>query len=122
MIDKITLNNRANLLKTKNTSAERLMWLLLRRRQFFRFKFRRQYVISPFIVDFVCLWKRLIIEVDGSLHEETVQYDRRRTAFLESKGFRVLRFWNHQILSESPVVMETILVELLRPPLPRLPP
>ena len=75
-------------------------------------KFRRQAPIDHYIVDFVCFDARLIIEVDGGHHQEQVAYDEVRTDYLKNQGFRVLRFWNKQVLGETESVRETILVAL----------
>jgi very-short-patch-repair endonuclease len=72
------------------------------------FKFRRQVVIEPYIVDFACFEARLIIEADGGQHAEQVKYDALRTMKLESMGYKVMRFWNNQILTELPSVLDKI--------------
>jgi very-short-patch-repair endonuclease len=77
-------------------------------------KFRRQYSIGPYIVDFCCIDQRLVIELDGGQHLENVDADRERTAFLERLGFRVMRFWDNQVLTNTDAVLEAIL-EQLRP-------
>jgi very-short-patch-repair endonuclease len=80
------------------TDAERKLWSRLRRKQMNGHRFRRQVPIGPFIVDFACLASRLIIEVDGGQHGVDVERDARRTAWLEAQNFRVLRFWNNDVL------------------------
>ena len=92
------------------TDVERFVWARLRSRRFHAFKFRRQVSIGPYIVDFVCFDRLLIIELDGGQHNENGQklYDQRRTAFLESQGCCVLRFWNFQITDEWEDVEESI--------------
>jgi len=84
----------------------------LRGRQLCGFKFRRQHPVDRYIADFLCLEAKLIIELDGGQHAERVEYDAARTAVLEACGYRVLRFWNHQVLEEFEGVVETILREL----------
>ena len=79
------------------------------------FKFKRQMVIQPYIVDFVCMEERLIVEADGGQHAEQVGYDIKRTAMLEAKGYRVLRFWNNDILRAHYSVLELILSALKAP-------
>lgn len=106
-------NPRARQMRKELTDAERKLWAHLRRRQIEGHKFRRQHPIGPYIVDFVCLERRLIIEVDGSQHRQRVSLDARRDAWLASVGFRVLRFWDNQVLSEMAAVMEAI-AEALR--------
>ncbi len=93
------------------TDAEHLLWYRLRNRQFEKFKFRRQYIIAPYIVDFICLSKRLIIEVDGGQHCDSA-YDVTRTRFLKDKGYKVIRFWNHDVLLEIESVLDAILIAL----------
>ena len=78
-------------------------------------RFRRQAEIGPYIVDFVCFEKRLVIEVDGGQHAEQAEYDANRTAWLESQGFRVIRSWNNQVLEEIDGVQEAILLEIRDP-------
>jgi len=95
-------------LRNNPTDAERALWRQLRLRHFGGHKFRRQQPLGPYIVDFVCLEKRLIIEVDGGQHNEQIGYDAKRSAWLEAQGFRVLRFWNHEVLQQIEAVKETI--------------
>ena len=84
------------------------LWSRLRRRQVDGHRFRRQVPIGPFVADFTCLEARLIVEVDGGQHNMRALDDARRTAWLESQGFRVLRFWNNDVLTNLPGVPETI--------------
>lgn len=91
------------------TDAEQKLWRGLRLEQLGGFRFRRQYPVGSFVADFACVEARLIIEVDGGQHAEHVAEDASRTAYLESKGFRVLRFWNDQVLKETELVLEEIL-------------
>ena len=88
------------------------MWSLLRNRQLVGYKFRRQHPIKNFIVDFACIEKQLIIEVDCGQHLERKKEDDERTQFLEIQGYRVLRFWNDQIFKETESVLEMILKAL----------
>ncbi len=76
------------------------------------YKFRRQHPIGAYIADFVCLEKKLIIELDGGQHTKQVEYDENRSAWLKERGYRVLRYWNHDVLKTPEVVMENILEEL----------
>jgi very-short-patch-repair endonuclease len=98
MRDHPTLNHFAKQMRRNPTNAERRIWGLLRRKQVDGMKFRRQAVLGPFIVDFLCLQRRLVIEVDGGQHAEN-DYDARRSAWLEKNGFRVLRIWNSDVLA-----------------------
>lgn len=100
------------------TDAERALWTRLRRRQILGYKFRRQQPLGEYIVDFVCLEKKLIVELDGGQHLEHQDYDENRTEWLEEQGFRVLRFWNHQVFNESDAVVQAIYNALFPPPAP----
>ncbi len=82
------------------------------------YKFRRQVVIEPYIVDFVCLEARLIVEADGGQHLEQVEDDLKRSVFLESLGYKVIRFWNHEILGDIHTVLEAIHGYLIEAPSP----
>ena len=84
------------------------MWSALRDRRLLRYKFRRQHPVGDFIVDFACTEYQLVIEVDGGQHSENAG-DTTRTAWLQSQGWRVLRFWNNDVLSNTNGVIETIL-------------
>ena len=84
-------------------------------RQISGFKFRRQHLVGTFVVDFACVERKLIIEVDGSQHAEQEAKDEERTAWLGKHGFRVIRFWNNEVLGETEVVLEMILQELEDP-------
>ena len=102
----------ARKLRSNMTDAETRLWQRLRRGQLGGSKFRRQYPIAGYVVDFVNLDARLIIEVDGGQHGVHAQDDRMRDQVLASRGFRVLRFWNNQVLGEMEAVLERILSEL----------
>ena len=99
---------RARELRKNLTDAEQALWQIVRGRQVSGCRFRRQAPIGPYIVDFVCLEKRLVIEVDGGQHIERAHYDDVRTAWLEHAGFRVIRFWNNQVLEEVEAVRDAI--------------
>ena len=90
------------------TDAENLMWQLFRNKRFMNLKFRRQHVIAPYIVDFFCHELGLVIELDGGQHgiDDAVEYDAERTKFLEALGFNVVRFWNHDVLGNTEVILE----------------
>ena len=104
----------ARALRPNPTEAERALWKHLRLRQLEGQKFRRQQPLGRYIVDFVCFEKKLIVEVDGGQHSELVVSDSTRTAWLEAQGFRVLRFWNHQVLADVQAVKEAIREALSR--------
>ena len=88
-------------LRKNQTPQEIILWSRLRSRRFLGIKFRRQYPIGKYIVDFICLGKKIIIELDGWQHKEERQkrYDKERDKFLENKGFKMLRFWNNEVNS-----------------------
>ncbi len=103
---------RARSLCQRATDAERLMWAFLRDRRLHGYKFRRQQVIGPYIVDFVSLAVKLVVELDGGQHANRADYDERRTRFLESKGYRVVRYWDHEMLLEPEQVLDDVLRHL----------
>ena len=90
------------------TDAERKLWWYLRGLLGRNFHFRRQATIGRYFVDFACHQARLVIEVDGSQHMDRVAQDRARTAYLNSRGYRVLRFWNNEVLQQTDAVMSAI--------------
>ncbi len=113
--------SKAQTLRQNQTEAERQLWRQLRNRNLANHKFRRQYPIKPYIVDFCCFSKNLIIELDGGHHNEETQisYDNKRSSFLESKGFIILRFWNNEVLGEMEAVLGEILIALESAPSPQ---
>jgi very-short-patch-repair endonuclease len=98
----------AKKLRKNQTDAENALWYYLRGRRMTGCKFRRQHPVGPFIVDFVCLERNLIVEVDGGQHATQVDEDESRTTYLGSQGYRVLRFWNNEVLTEVENVLEVI--------------
>ena len=102
-------------LRKTPTDAERVLWTILRRRQVSGYKFRRQVAIGQYIVDFACFENRLVIEVDGGQHVESANYNAMRTAWLKREGFRVMRFWNNQVLQETDAVREAIFLAVQSP-------
>ncbi|MBI5826690.1 MAG: endonuclease domain-containing protein [Deltaproteobacteria bacterium] len=105
---------KARVLRRNMTDAEKVLWRHLRLRQVDGHKFRRQHPIGDYIVDFVCLEKRLVIEVDGGQHAESMMYDRERSSWLEARGYMTLRFWNNQVIHEAQAVLEAIRQALLK--------
>ena len=103
---------KARALRQYSTDAERALWLRLRNRQLAGCKFRRQVPVGKYIVDFVCFERNIVIEVDGGHHQEQISSDTVRTTWLESQGFQVLRFWNHEVLADTEAVQEALLVAL----------
>ena len=108
----------ARKLRKNSTDAERRLWSRLRHRGVAGHRFRRQSPIGPYVVDFVCPEKSLVIEVDGGQHAEREAYDFERTQWLESQGYRVLRFWNNDVLNDTEVVLEVIFSALRADPPP----
>jgi very-short-patch-repair endonuclease len=107
-------------LRKNQTDAEKLLWRHLRSKQLSGLRFRRQHPIGNYIVDFVCLEKMLIIEVDG-IHHAGEENDRKRDAWLQKEGFTVLRFWNNNVLMNLNGVMEVIFQNCTSPS-PQSPP
>ena len=91
--------DEARRLRRSQSDAEHVLWTRLRAHRFLGLKFRRQHPIGPYIVHFCCIDKKLIVELDGSQHLENANYDSQRTAFLNRQGYRVIRFWNHEVLT-----------------------
>ena len=112
------MKSLAKKLRQQATDAERMLWKHLRAHRMADYKFRRQVVIEPYIVDFVCLEARLIVEADGGQHLEQVDGDLKRSMFLESLGYKDIRFWNHEILCDIHTVLEQIHGSLIEAPLP----
>jgi very-short-patch-repair endonuclease len=102
---------RARDLRQESTEAERRLWSALRDRRLRGYRFRRQHPVSDYIVDFACTRCRLIVEADGGQHANSIA-DERRTARLEAEGWRVLRFWNNDVLANTEGVVLTILAKL----------
>ena len=94
------MDARARLFRNAPTDAEYLWWYFLRGGQLDDVKFRRQAPIGPYIVDFVTFAHKLVIELDGGQHQEQQRYDKHRTEWLNWQGFRVLRYWNHEVLAQ----------------------
>ena len=109
----------ARKLRTTSTDAEHALWERLRARRLGGAKFRRQFPMSGFVADFVCLEAKLVVEVDGGQHGERQSQDAHRTAVLAKSGFRVLRFWDNDVLKELEAVLEEILRAVEAPPSPQ---
>ena len=108
---------RAQQLRNSATKAERLLWRHLSRRQLEGFKFSRQMPVGPFICDFLCRERLLVVEVDGGQHADNSK-DAARTAFIEGQGYRVIRFWNNEVMGNLEGVLLTIAQALTSPPPP----
>ena len=100
---------RARQLRRNQTEVERQLWQLLRDRRLEGFKFRRQYPIGPYFADFACVAARLVVELDGGQHVDQARYDQIRTRYLAASGYRVIRFWNHEVLGARDAVLDEIL-------------
>ena len=104
------IQRRARELRRDQTPAERKLWAQLRGKQLYGLKFRRQHPIDRYIVDFCCVARRIVIEIDGHSHASQVEYDRARTAYLQDRGYTVIRFTNDQVLRQ----LDAVVAEILR--------
>ncbi|MGD9652956.1 MAG: endonuclease domain-containing protein [Candidatus Dadabacteria bacterium] len=109
---------KAKRLRKNLTDAESKLWRHIRLRQVGGFKFRRQHPVGPYILDFACVEKLLAVEVDGGQHGEYVDYDFKRSAYLETHAYKVLRFWNSDVLENIEAVKEVIFAALCGDGLP----
>ena len=98
----------AKRLRCGQTDAERKLWMHLRSRQMNGFKFRRQHLIGRYIVDFCSPERHLVVELDGGHHTGQTHTDQRRTEYLTRLGYRVLRFWDHEVLVDTEAVIQRI--------------
>lgn len=103
---------RAKSLRRKQTEPEQKLWYYLRGHRFEGIKFKRQKPIGRYIVDFICVKKNLIIELDGSQHMEQTNYDRVRDEWLHQQGYKVIRIWNNDVMNRIEQVLEFIWQEL----------
>src|SRR5262245_48735073 len=103
---------KARQLRRDQTDAEQRLWARLRDRQLYGAKFRRQHPIGPFVADFCCAQRKLVVELDGGQHAENVATDEKWSQFLEERGYHVLRFWNHDVLGNTEAVLERIVEAL----------
>lgn len=106
------LSDKAKLLRQNSTDAENRLWFFIRAHRLNGYKFKRQVPIGNYIVDFVCIKQKLIVELDGGQHLLNSDYDKQRTFYLNKLGYRVLRFWNDEVLLKTEAVLENILKEL----------
>jgi very-short-patch-repair endonuclease len=106
---------RSRRLRARMTDAENILWFRLRGKRVGGHRFRRQVPLGPYVVDFACLQAQLVVEVDGSQHLNSKE-DQERTTWLESRNFKVLRFWDNDVLQQTASVLETIRVALLQAP------
>ena len=117
----ISQRERSRNLRASMTNAERKLWRALRLRQLDSLRFRRQFAIGRYIVDFVCLEARIIVELDGGQHDAQRNYDAARDRWLTEQGFQVIRIWNNAVTQNVAGVAEAIL-RAVRHPHPVLPP
>ncbi|HEZ3137256.1 TPA: DUF559 domain-containing protein [Neisseria meningitidis] len=110
--DNPILRQRAKAMRQEMSGAEAKLWQHLQAGRLNGYKFRRQQPMGNYIVDFMCVTPKLIVEADGGQHTEQAAYDHARTAYLNSLGFTVLRFWNHEILQQTNDVLTEILLVL----------
>jgi very-short-patch-repair endonuclease len=106
------VNKQARALRLQMTEAEKVMWSKLRDRRLDGVKFKRQKPIAGYIVDFVALDLKLVVEIDGGQHAERAMQDAARTKVLEESGYHVVRFWNHDVLGNIEGVLEALIQEL----------
>ena len=101
---------KARNLRNNQTPQEQKIWSIIRNRQFYGYRFLRQYCIGSYIVDFICRSQKIIIEIDGGQHNnpKDIEYDKQRSNYLNSKGYRVLRFWNSDVDSNIEGVYKTL--------------
>ena len=109
---------RARQLRRESTDVEQRLWWLLRDRRLVGRKFRRQHSIGPYFADFACIERKIIVELDGGQHVERCAYDDRRSTWLEAHGWRVLRFWDDDVLLRMDDVLEMIVGALAAAPHP----
>jgi very-short-patch-repair endonuclease len=114
----MSLLDNAKILRSNQTDAEQKLWYHLRAHRFMGKKFKRQKPIGRYVVDFVCLEEKLIIELDGGQHAESIEYDQVRDSWLRSEGYTVLRFWNNEMMNEMEGVLERIRLALSPSPSP----
>lgn len=115
------LRRRARQLRNGGADAERCLWRYLRARQLDGFRFRRQVPIAGYIADLVCPQAKVIIELDGGQHSDQDEYDSVRTSKLEQQGYRVVRYWNHDVLQRTHSVLADILGQLTKSFIPPQP-
>lgn len=108
----MSLLDNAKTLRRNLTDAEQRLWYHLRAHRFMGRKFKRQKPLGRYVVDFICLEEKLVIELDGGQHAENLAYDHERDSWLRSQGYTVLRFWNNELMNETEGVLEQIRLAL----------
>ena len=109
---------RSRELRRNSTEPEKRLWSAISARKIGGVRFNRQFPVGPYICDFASRGEKLIIEVDGDTHAHALEYDRDRSAFLEAQGYRVLRFWNNEVMENLEDVVKRIELELAHRPSP----
>ena len=119
--ERVRVRVRATTLRENATDAEAQLWYHLRDSRLAGYKFRRQRSIGVYFADFACLEAKLVVELDGGQHADAIAHDEARTRIMEAEGFRVLRFWNNDVLTQMDLVKEQILqaLQTLTPALSR---
>ena len=112
----ITTTGNARALRIDMTNAERMLWQAMRNRQLCDARFRRQHPVGKYIADFACPDRKLIVELDGGQHQEQAVYDEARTGFLQAQGWRVLRFWNNEVMENLEGVLAKVVEHLTSSP------
>ena len=102
----------ARAMRRNPSEAERKFWWLVRGRRLAGYKFKRQFLIGPYIADFACLEAKLAVELDGGQHQNQTDYDENRTMFLQRQGWQVLRFWNNDVLNQLDGVLSMVVSTL----------
>jgi very-short-patch-repair endonuclease len=115
----VTVRKQARQLRREQTEAEEILWQALRNRQLDGMKFRRQHPLGRFIVDYCCLERRLVIELDGSIHDVQMERDEERSYHLRAEGYTILRFANDHVMRDLHSVLAIIHDDATSPPLPR---
>src|SRR5579864_9126904 len=113
-MERAARTKRARTLRAESTEVERKLWSLLRGRRLAGVKFRRQVPIDRYFADFACVEAKLVVELDGGQHNDQADYDEQRSKTLEACGWRVVRFWNSDVIENADGVADTILAELGR--------
>ncbi|WP_435626525.1 endonuclease domain-containing protein [Candidatus Ferrigenium straubiae] len=117
----MSLLDNAKSLRRNLTDAEQRLWYHLRAHRFMGLKFKRQKPIGRYVVDFVCIEKKLVIELDGGQHADSLKADGERDAWLRGQGYTVLRFWNNELMNEMEGVLERIRLALFNETLSPIP-
>ena len=106
------LMRNGRILRKNMTPAEQRLWKHLRGKQLGGYRFRRQQPLGAYILDFICVESKLVIEIDGGQHATQIPYDEARTQYLQKLGFTVIRFWNNEVLQQTEAVLSAILHKL----------